>query len=238
MLFIWHTKNCDNKDSARLTCHAAQQAECRCSGSWSGFATPQRRLWRQRNGDGNRLMKLTMSWLNGDDRAHWYSTAKQLLHKLFTHWLSLTPFTNNKIIHISEPTKQHGIYYNHFTALFPGRPGWDGGRRELLDFMVQGKINRGRHIDHPAGCHSIRTNQCPSPPSLHFFTGRMPFLPPNQQCQSSEACHLHDNNNNNNDDDDKNNVNVNCAVIMNIAIERSLGSFDKNAHSAPGGRRP
>jgi len=37
-------------------------------------------------------------------------------------------------------------------------------RRELLDFMVQGKINRGSHTDHPAGCHSIRTNQCPPPP--------------------------------------------------------------------------
>ena len=37
-------------------------------------------------------------------------------------------------------------------------------RRELLDFMVQGEINRGRHTDHPAGRHSIRTNQCPPPP--------------------------------------------------------------------------
>jgi len=27
--------------------------------------------------------------------------------------------------------------------------------------MVQGKINRGRHTDHPAGHHSIWTNQCP-----------------------------------------------------------------------------
>jgi len=54
--------------------------------------------------------------------------------------------------------------------------------------MVQGKINRGRHTDHPAGRHSIRTNQCPSPPSSHiFFTGQMPFLPPNQQCQSTEG---------------------------------------------------
>ena len=52
-----------------------------------------------------------------------------------------------------------------------------------VDFMVQGKINRGRHIDHPAGCHSIRTNQCPPPPSPHIFTGLMPFLPPNQQRQ-------------------------------------------------------
>ena len=29
-------------------------------------------------------------------------------------------------------------------------------RTGLLDFMVQGKINRGRHTDHPAGRHSIQ----------------------------------------------------------------------------------
>ena len=58
--------------------------------------------------------------------------------------------------------------HNRFTALFPGPPGWAGARRELLDFMVQGKINRGRHTDHPAGCHSIRANQCPPPPSPRF----------------------------------------------------------------------
>ena len=60
-------------------------------------------------------------------------------------------------------------YHNRFTALIPGPPGWAGARRELLDFMVQGKINRGRHTDHPAGRHSIRTNQCPPPPSPHIF---------------------------------------------------------------------
>jgi len=56
-----------------------------------------------------------------------------------------------------------------FTALFPGPPGWAGARRELLDFMVQGKINRGRNTDHSAGRHSIRTNQCPPPPSPPYF---------------------------------------------------------------------
>ena len=81
--------------------------------------------------------------------------------------------------------------HNRLTALFPGPPGWAGARRELLDFMVQGKINRGRHTDHPAGCHSIRTNQCLPPPSPHFFTGRMLFLPPNQQCQSTEGNSMH-----------------------------------------------
>jgi len=77
------------------------------------------------------------------------------------------------------PTHHHSC----FTALILGPPGWAGARR---DFMVQGKINRGRHTDHPAGRHSIRTNQCLPPPPL-FFTGQMPFLPPNQQCQSTEG---------------------------------------------------
>jgi len=60
-------------------------------------------------------------------------------------------------------------WHNHtrFTALFPGPPGWAGARK-LLDFMVQGKINRGRHTLHPAGHHSIWTNLCP-PPSPPFF---------------------------------------------------------------------
>ena len=44
-----------------------------------------------------------------------------------------------------------------------------------------------RLADHPAGRHSIRTNQCPPPSSPTFFTGRMIFLPPNQQCQSTKC---------------------------------------------------
>ena len=60
-------------------------------------------------------------------------------------------------------------HHNRFMALFPGQPGWAGARRELLDFMVQGKINRGKHTNHPAGCHSIPTNQCPPPSSPYSF---------------------------------------------------------------------
>ena len=80
-------------------------------------------------------------------------------------------------------------YHNHFTALFPGPPRSAGARTQLLDFMVQRKINRGRHTDHQAGCHSIPINQCQSAYLHHppFFTGRMPFLLPNQQCQSTEG---------------------------------------------------
>jgi len=63
----------------------------------------------------------------------------------------------------------YNTHHNRFTALFLGPTGWAGARRELLDFMVQEEINRGRHTDHPAGRHSIWTNQCPPPPSLHIF---------------------------------------------------------------------
>ena len=53
-------------------------------------------------------------------------------------------------------------YHHHTTIVlwfFSGPSGCAGARRELLDFMVHGKINRGRHTDHLTGRHSIRTNQ-------------------------------------------------------------------------------
>jgi len=46
----------------------------------------------------------------------------------------------------------------------------------IMDFMVQGKINRGRHTNHPAGRHSIRTTSA----NLHdpsIFTGQMHAIP-------------------------------------------------------------
>jgi len=78
-------------------------------------------------------------------------------------------------------------HHNRFTALFPGPPGSAGARRELLDFMVQGKINRGRHTDHPAGGPLHPDWPVPTSTIPPFFTGRMPFLPSNQQCQSTEG---------------------------------------------------
>ena len=80
--------------------------------------------------------------------------------------------------HYSQFISNHHHNHNRFTALFLGPPGWAGARKELLDFMVQGKINRGRHADNPAGRHSFPTKQCPSPSSPIFYR---PFLPPNQQ---------------------------------------------------------
>jgi len=83
--------------------------------------------------------------------------------------------------------QKHHHHYNRFTAVFLGPPGWAGARRELLDFMVQGKINGGRHTDHPSGRHSIRTNQCLPPPSPHIFYRPDALPAAHQQHQSTEG---------------------------------------------------
>ena len=40
-------------------------------------------------------------------------------------------------------------------------------------------------------CTSLQTDNHASTPPLSFFTGRMPFMPPNQQCQSTEGVIIH-----------------------------------------------
>jgi len=83
--------------------------------------------------------------------------------------------------------KGHSPHHNRFTALFPGPTGWSSVRRELLDFVVQGKINRGRHTNHPAGCHSIRANQCPTPPSPRFLQAGCPSCRPTNRVKALKS---------------------------------------------------
>jgi len=42
-------------------------------------------------------------------------------------------------------------------------------------------------LGHMQVCISLQTDNHASIPPLKFFTGRMPFLPPNQQHQSTEG---------------------------------------------------
>jgi len=42
-------------------------------------------------------------------------------------------------------------------------------------------------LGHMQVCTSLQTDNHASTSLLKFFTGRMPFLPPNQQCQSTEG---------------------------------------------------
>jgi len=107
------------------------------------------------------------------------------INKLFCiHGKRLSPENNVNLFNVLH---HHTTHHNRFTALFPGPPGSVGARRELLDFMVQGKINRGRHTDHPAGRHFIRTNQCPPPPSPHFLQAGCPSCHPTNSVKALKA---------------------------------------------------
>jgi len=55
------------------------------------------------------------------------------------------------------------------------------------NFMVQGKINRGRHTNHPAGRHSIQTKQRPPPSSPHFLQAECPSCCPTNSVKALKA---------------------------------------------------
>jgi len=80
--------------------------------------------------------------------------------------------------------------HTHLTALFPGLPRWAGTRKvEPIWILLQQETVSGSGISW-ARCKSAphsRQITMPAPHSSVFFTGRMPFLPPNQQHQSTEG---------------------------------------------------
>jgi len=93
------------------------------------------------------------------------------------------------------------ITFHQITHTQPFNGLWSGttqvGRYQkkqiLLNFCGAGEYNGGRGTDSLGGRHHNRTNGAPLPPQPPkvFFTGQMPFLPPNQQRQSSEGTYFH-----------------------------------------------
>jgi len=90
-------------------------------------------------------------------------------------------------MHLTRLQDKAPPHHNCFMALFPELSEWAGARKELLDFMVQGKISRGRHTDHPVGCHSIWTNQCPPPSSAPFLLAGCPSCHPTNSVKAPKA---------------------------------------------------
>ena len=86
------------------------------------------------------------------------------------------------------------ISIHHTTTIlqpfFRDHPGEPVPEENFWTLWCKGRLTEA-DTNHPAGHHSIRTNQCPPTPSPHFFTGRMPFLPPNEQCQCTEGNSSH-----------------------------------------------
>ena len=83
--------------------------------------------------------------------------------------------------------RTHTRTHTCLPALFPGLSGWAGTRgKPNLDFTeARDSESQWHQLGHMQVCTSLQTD---NHASTHHsvFTGRMPFLPPNQQRQSTE----------------------------------------------------
>ena len=72
--------------------------------------------------------------------------------------------------------------HTRFTALFPGLPGWDGTRKEKpIWILLKQETVSGSGISWAICKSAPRSRQITTTAPHHsIFTGRMPFLPPNQ----------------------------------------------------------
>jgi len=74
------------------------------------------------------------------------------------------------------------------------RVSWYQKGKTNLDFTEAGDIEWLWHqLGHMQVCTSLQTDNHTSTPPPQFFTGRMPFLLPNQQRQSTEGNSTEDN---------------------------------------------
>ena len=88
------------------------------------------------------------------------------------------------------------VYFVHKTESHPFNGPLSGTTRVSryqkgktnLDFTEASNSEWQWHqLGHMQVCILLQTDNHTSTPLLCFFTGRMPFLPPNQQCQSTEG---------------------------------------------------
>jgi len=88
-------------------------------------------------------------------------------------------------------TYDDGDVHTHtrLTALCPGLPGWAGTRKvKPIWILLKQETVSGSGISLDICKSAPRSRQITMPAPHHLvFTGRMPFMPPNQQCQSTEG---------------------------------------------------
>jgi len=108
-------------------------------------------------------------------------------------WVKIGDF--RQITHYISKTVQgrHTHTHTRLTALFPGLPRWAGTRKvKPIWILLEQETVSGSGISRAICKSAPCSRQIPRQhPTTQFFTGRMPFLPPNQQHQSTEGTHRH-----------------------------------------------
>jgi len=85
--------------------------------------------------------------------------------------------------------RAHTHTHTRLTALFPGQPRCTGTRKvKPICFILKQETVSGSGISWAICKSAPRSRQTTTQAPHHsVFTGRMPFLPPNRQCQSTEG---------------------------------------------------
>ena len=78
------------------------------------------------------------------------------------------------------------LTHTRLTALFPGLPRWATTRKVKPIWILLKQVAVASAGPY-ASLHLAPDRQPQQHSTTLFFTGRMPFLPPNQQCQSTEG---------------------------------------------------
>ena len=89
----------------------------------------------------------------------------------------------------NDPKRCQPHTHTRLTTLCPGLPGWAGTRKvKPIWLLLKQETVSGSGISWAICKSAPRSRQIPRQHSTaQFFTGRMPFLPPNQRCQSTEG---------------------------------------------------
>ena len=86
-------------------------------------------------------------------------------------------------------TGTHTLYTHPFNCPFSGTTQvsrYQKGKTNLDFTEARDSEWQWHQLGHMQVCTSFQTDNHASTPPLSFFTGRMHFLPPNQQCQSTD----------------------------------------------------
>ena len=105
-------------------------------------------------------------------------------------WMSKNGDNLKYVLYTHTRTHTHTHTHTHpFNGFFPGLPRWAGTRKEkpVWNLLKQETVS-GSGISWAVCKSAPRSRQITTPaPHPSVFTGRMPFLPPDQQRQSTEG---------------------------------------------------
>ena len=101
-----------------------------------------------------------------------------------------TILQNKQYVYIEKTKYTHKILSLRFNGLFPGGPGLAGTRMSPFWILLELRVMEVVVTTGARRRAKLQSNRHHQQTNTRLFTGRMPFLSPNQQCQRTEGTPL------------------------------------------------